>query len=58
MRYYQKLFSIKKTAPKKLNKVAVHVTQAHGSMEAKKILEKVTFLEEEKKEREKKKQMF
>lgn len=50
------LFSIKKTAPKKLNKVAVRVTQAHGSMEAKKILEKVSVLEEEKKEREKKKE--
>ena len=49
-------FSIKKTAPKKLSKV-VCVTQAHGSMEAKNILEKVSLLEQQKRQK-KRKQIF
>ena len=42
-----KLFSIKKTALKKLSKT-VRVTQAHGTMEAKNILGKVSLLEQKK----------
>ena len=52
-----KLCSIKETVPKKLSKV-VRVTQAHGSMEAKNILDKFSLLEEKKKEKEEKKQIF
>ena len=48
------LFSIKETALKKLSKV-VHVTQAHGSMEAKNILEKFSLLKEKKGKEEKNK---
>ena len=44
------LFSIKETASKKLSKV-VHATQAHGSMEQKKNLEKLSLLEEKKNEK-------
>ena len=49
-----KLCSIKETVPKKLSKV-VRGTQAHGSMEAKNILEKCSLLEEKKKRKGRKK---
>ena len=45
---FPELFLIKETALKKLGKV-VQVTQVHGSMEAKSILEKFSLLEEKKK---------
>ena len=48
------LFSIKETALKKLSKV-VHVTQAHGSMEAKKHSRKFSLLKEKKGKEEKNK---
>ena len=51
MRLCLVFFLIKKTALKKLSKI-IHLTQAHGSMEAKN-LKKVNLLEE-KKEKEKK----
>ena len=40
-------FLIKKTALKKLSKI-IHLTQAHGSIEAKNLLKKVNLLEEKK----------
>ena len=46
-------FLIKKTALKKLSKI-IHLTQAHGSMEAKNLLKKVNLLEEKKEKEEKK----
>ena len=47
------LFSIKETAPKKLSKV-VPVTQIHGSIEAKNILEQFSLLEKKKKKKKRK----
>ena len=51
------LFSNGETASMKLSKVVV-VTQGHGSMEAKNILEKFSLLEEKKKRKKKRKQIF
>ena len=51
---FPELLSVKETASKKLSKV-VHITQAHGSMEAKNTLEKFSSLKEKKEKEEKKK---
>ena len=54
---FPELFSNEETASKKLSKVVL-VTQGHGSMEAKNILEKFSLLEEKKKRKKKRKQIF
>ena len=54
---FPELLSVKETASKKLSKV-VHITQAHGSMEAKNILEKFSSLKEKKEKEEKKESKY
>ena len=57
MRFFQSYFQFKKCKNFSIKK-AVCVTIAHGSIEAKNILEKVSLLEEEKKEWRKKESIY